>query len=194
MGYATYFSMFIKRKKNRSGTVSIVVAEKSSGFYKEFATIGIAKSPDEIDGLLVKARVWIDREEERRHPRLDLFGDERKKCETELLSAEQMLSCITNISINGADLILDRVFDNIGFNRIEDIVFRQLVKARLAYPVSKSATVEYLKNHLTKMSACQRYTAIWTNLATISMKLSRVSALCTPVKYQMGILAFFFMM
>lgn len=51
------------------------------------------------------------------------------------------------ISINGADLILDRVFDNIGFNRIEDIVFRQLVKARLAYPVSKSATVEYLKNH-----------------------------------------------
>lgn len=147
MGYATYFSMFIKRKKNRSGTVSIVVAEKSSGFYKEFATIGIAKSPDEIDGLLVKARVWIDREEERRHPRLDLFGDERKKCETELLSAEQMLSCITNISINGADLILDRVFDNIGFNRIEDIVFRQLVKARLAYPVSKSATVEYLKNH-----------------------------------------------
>ena len=147
MGYATYFSMFIKRKKNRSGTVSIVVAEKSSGFYKEFATIGIAKSPDEIDALLVKARVWIDREEERRHPRLDLFGDERKKCETELLSAEQMLSCITNISINGADLILDRVFDNIGFNRIEDIVFRQLVKARLAYPVSKSATVEYLKNH-----------------------------------------------
>ena len=96
---------------------------------------------------MVKARVWIDREEERRHPRLHLFGDERKKCETELLSAEQMLSCITNISINGADLILDRVFDNIGFNRIEDIVFRQLVKARLAYPVSKSATVEYLKNH-----------------------------------------------
>lgn len=80
---------------------------------------------------MVKARVWIDREEERRHPRLDLFGDERKKCETELLSAEQMLSCITNISINGADLILDRVFDNIGFNRIEDIVFRQLVKAVL---------------------------------------------------------------
>ena len=71
----------------------------------------------------------------------------RKKCETELLSAEQMLSCITNISINGADLILDRVFDNIGFNRIEDIVFRQLVKAHLAYPASKSATVEYLKNH-----------------------------------------------
>ena len=30
------FFMFIKRKKNRSGTVSIVVAEKISGYHKEF--------------------------------------------------------------------------------------------------------------------------------------------------------------
>lgn len=58
-----------------------------------------------------------------------------------------MLSCITNISINGADLILDHVFDNVGFNRIDDEVFRQLVKARLSYPASKAATVEYPKNH-----------------------------------------------
>ena len=44
-------------------------------------------------------------------------------------------------------LILDRTFDWIGFNRIDDEVFRKLVKARLAYPTSKAATVEYLKNH-----------------------------------------------
>ena len=44
-------------------------------------------------------------------------------------------------------MILDRVFDNVGFNKIEDVVFRQLVKGRLAYPASKAATVEYLKNH-----------------------------------------------
>ena len=63
------------------------------------------------------------------------------------MSAEQILSCIINISINGADLILDRVFDNVEFNRIDDEVFRQLIKARLSYPASKAATVEYLKNH-----------------------------------------------
>ena len=44
-------------------------------------------------------------------------------------------------------LILDRTFDWIGFNRIDDEVFRKLVKARLSYPTSKAATVEYLKNH-----------------------------------------------
>lgn len=57
----------------------------------------------------MKGRKWIDEQQERRHPRLDIFGEERKKCEEELLSAEQMLSCITNISVNGAGLILDRV-------------------------------------------------------------------------------------
>lgn len=66
-GYAKYFFMFIKRKKNRSGTVSIVVAEKCSGIYKELITIGIAKSPEDINPLLSKGREWIDREQERRH-------------------------------------------------------------------------------------------------------------------------------
>lgn len=139
--------MFIKRKKNRSGTISIVVAEKKSGRYSELATIGIARNEDEVGALVCQGREWIEREQQRRHPRLDLFGEERAKCEAELHTAEQMLSCISNITIDGADLILDRVFDNVGFNRIEDDVFRKLVKARLACPASKAATVEYLKNH-----------------------------------------------
>ena len=73
--------MFIKRKKNRSGTVSIVVAEKTSGYYKELTTIGIARTQEEIDSLIAKGRKWIDAEQERRHLRLNLFGEERKKCE-----------------------------------------------------------------------------------------------------------------
>ena len=59
----------------------------------------------------------------------------------------RVLSQVENILLNGCDLILDRTFDRIGFNGIEDDVFRKLVKARLAYPASKAATVEYLKNH-----------------------------------------------
>ena len=139
--------MFIRKKKYPSGNVGVIVVEKVNGKMNELTTIGIARHQEEIESLIMKGRKWIDAEQERRHPRLDLFGEERKKCDAELLSAEQMLSCITNISINGADLILDRVFDNVGFNRIDDEVFRRLVKARLSYPASKSATVEYLKNH-----------------------------------------------
>ena len=53
LGYAKDFlTMFVKRKKNRSGTTSVVVAEKSRGNYKELVTIGIAKDSSEIDSLV----------------------------------------------------------------------------------------------------------------------------------------------
>ena len=114
---------------------------------KELTTIGIAKSDEEVEALVKRGQEWIDREQQRRHPRLDLFGEERKRFEQERMNAERLLNSITNIAIDGADLILDKVFDNVGFNRIEDDILRKLVKARLSYPASKSATVEYLKNH-----------------------------------------------
>lgn len=139
--------MYIRRKKYPSGNVGIIVVEKINGKMKELATIGIARSEDDVDALVKLGQEWMDRERQRRQPRLDLFGEERIRCEQELVNAEQLLNSITNITIDGADLILDRVFDNVGFNRIEDDIFRKLVKARLSYPSSKAATAEYLKNH-----------------------------------------------
>ena len=139
--------MFVKRKKNRSGTTSIVVAEKTKGIYKELITIGVAKDSNEIDSLVNAGHEWISKEESRRHPQLDLYGEEREACDREREEVRRVLSNVSNILLNGCDLILDRTFDRIGFNRIDDDVFRKLVKARLAYPTSKAATVEYLKNH-----------------------------------------------
>lgn len=89
--------MFIRRKKYPSGNIGVIVVEKTNGKMKELATIGIAQNQDELGALLSKGREWISKEQERRHPRLDLFGEERSECESELLNAEQMLSCITNI-------------------------------------------------------------------------------------------------
>ena len=139
--------MFVKRKKNRSGTTSIVVAEKTKGIYKELITIGVAKDSNEIDSLVNAGHEWISKEESRRHPQLDLYGEDREACDREREEVRRVLSNVSNILLNGCDLILDRTFDRIGFNRIDDDVFRKLVKARLAYPTSKAATVEYLKNH-----------------------------------------------
>ena len=148
LGYAKDFlTMFVKRKKNRSGTTSVVVAEKRKGVYNELKTIGISKEPSEIENLVNAGHEWISREEARRHPRLDLYGEERVACEREREDVRRVLSQVSNILLNGCDLILDRTFDRVGFNRIDDEVFRKLVKARLACPASKAATVEYLKNH-----------------------------------------------
>ena len=62
LGYAKVFlTMFIKKKKNRSGTISIVVAEKTKGSYKELVTIGIAKDANDIDSLVNDGREWISK-------------------------------------------------------------------------------------------------------------------------------------
>ena len=80
LGYAKGFlTMFIKKKKNRSGTTSIVVAEKTKGNYKELVTIGIAKDANDIDRLVNDGREWISKEESRRHPQLDLYGEWRRR-------------------------------------------------------------------------------------------------------------------
>lgn len=139
--------MYIKKKVNRSGSVSVVVAEKNKGKYKEYLTIGIGTSDSEVSALVLQGKEWIRNYQLKSQPELDLYGEERAAFEHEVRETEQFLSNIDNILVNGDELILNRVFDRIGFNRIEDNIFRKLVQSRLSYPASKSATVEYLKNY-----------------------------------------------
>ena len=40
--------MHVRLKKNRSGSISVIVVDKSSGRYKELHTVGIAKDESEI--------------------------------------------------------------------------------------------------------------------------------------------------
>ena len=139
--------MHVRLKKNRSGSISVIVVDKSSGRYKELHTIGIVKDESEAIQLRQKGLEWIRRHELEMHPELDLFGEERQALEYEREVTERVFANIDNILINGAELILNRVFDRIGLNRIEDEVFRKLVQSRLSFPASKAATVEYLKNY-----------------------------------------------
>ena len=139
--------MFIKKVKNRSGSTSVIVAEKLKGVYRKLHTVGIAKEESEIESLRQKGLEWIRQCELEMHPELDLYGEERRACESEIEMTELVVSNIDNILINGAELILNRVFDRIGFNQIDDNVFRKLVQSRLSFPASKAATVEYLKNY-----------------------------------------------
>ena len=139
--------MYVKKKKNRSGTVSVVVCEKIKGRYTEHITIGVGITESEISDLISKGKVWIRNYQTKQHPELDLYGDERHQYEEELQTTEHFLSHIDNILINGTDLILSRVFDRIGFNQIKDDIFRKLVISRLCFPSSKATTVEYLKNN-----------------------------------------------
>ena len=59
-------------------------------------TIGVAKDANDIDSLVNDGREWLSKEESRR-----------------------VLFNVSNTILNGCDLILDRTFDGIGFNRID---------------------------------------------------------------------------
>lgn len=134
--------MFLRKKKNRSGTTSVVVVEKRLGKFKHVKTIGVSSDKEELKRLHAKGREWI-----LKHSGMaDIFNDYQRE-EEEKLVTDQLLSNIENILLNGSQLILNRVYDLIGFNEIEDDVLRHLITARLSQPMSKAATVEYLKSH-----------------------------------------------
>ena len=134
-------TMYVRKKHNRSGSTSVVVVSKASGKYKEIKSFGSSTSEEEIDSLCEQAATWIRSFGGQQE--LDL--DDRKGKEVE--DTERFLSNIDNVLINGTQLLLNQVYDSIGFNRIPDEILRHLVIARVSQPGSKHATVDYLKSY-----------------------------------------------
>ena len=139
--------MFVRKKANRSGSISVVVVDKSGGKFKEVHKVGVASDASDVEALIVLGNKWIREYEERIHPTIDFDGEIEKRRLEQSTLIDEYFSRIENVQLNGCELILDRVFDLVGFGRIEDKVFCQLVCSRLSFPASKAATVEYLKNH-----------------------------------------------
>ena len=139
--------MFVRKKANRSGSISVVVVDKSGGKFKEVHKVGVASDASDVEALIVLGNKWIREYEERIHPTIDFDGEIEKRRLEQSTLIDEYFGRIENVQLNGCELILDRVFDLVGVGRIEDKVFRQLVCSRLSFPASKAATVEYLKNH-----------------------------------------------
>jgi len=128
--------MFVRKKKNKSGSISVQIITKSKGKYKLVKSLGSSIDPTVIFGLELKAKQEIQRMES--NPSLFVF-------EKDTL-IESFLSEVQNAQIRtiGPELVFGKVFDFIGFNTISEPLFRHLVIARLAFPLSKLKTIEYL--------------------------------------------------
>ena len=126
--------MFVRKKKNASGKVSIQVIDKSSGKYSVIKTIGCSDNAVEISALFQQAKKWIN--DKTGVVELDFANEEKL--------FQQMFDSIDRLELIGLELLLGRIFDEIGFNKIGDKIFRQLVIYRVAFPQSKLKTTEYL--------------------------------------------------
>lgn len=134
--------MFVRKKPNKSGSVSIQVIDKSEGCYKVVQTLGSSSDKEEIERLWLKGKRIIHADPPGQQW---LFPLKTK----EDLAAENFLGGLTNAQIRtiGPELIFGALFDRIGFNAIQEEMFRHLVIARLSYPTSKLKTVDYLKRY-----------------------------------------------
>ena len=134
--------MFIRKKKNRSGSTSIVVVSKSSGRVNYIKTIGISSDQQEIERLFRQGQEYIHNLGGQK----DLFVNYDQQLNEENLT-NHVISNIENVLLNGAQLLLNRIYKRIGFDKIDDQILKHLAVARLSQPMSKAATVDYLKSH-----------------------------------------------
>ena len=128
--------MFIRELKNRSGSVSIQIISKANNKYKVVKTVGYAITRQDIQSLKIIAKQEIERIEQQP----SLFSSEKD------IQIEEAFSVLSNSDIRtiGPELIFGKIYDSIGFNKIKDSLFKDIVVARLAFPLSKLKTSEYL--------------------------------------------------
>lgn len=126
--------MFVRRLKSKNGKTYVQVVDKSTGRYKVLKSFGSSGDERELETRVQKAQKWI----------AEYTGDQEFDFSNSNELIKSLLSSITQMNRVGFDLLLGRIFDEIGFNQIKDEIFRQLVLCRISYPRSKLKTTEYL--------------------------------------------------
>lgn len=129
--------MFVRKKKNPSGVISVQIIDKSTGKYVVKKTIGSSNDPAQTERLVVKAHEWI-----KNHTGQQAIDFTNYRALT-----HSVLDQITQITISGIDMLLGNIFDQIGFNQIDSSLFKPLVLSRLESPSSKLKTTDYLAKY-----------------------------------------------
>ena len=131
--------MFIRKKHNKSGSISIHIVRKEGGRQVHVLSIGTATNDQEIIELEQMALEKLSALQFQSELDFNYAEDEA--------FIQKLQSAIEHIEISGVELILGKLFNEIGFNKIKEPLFRHLVLSRICYPGSKLKTVEYLLRH-----------------------------------------------
>lgn len=128
--------VFIRQKKNKSGSISVQIISKIGGSYKVEKTIGSTNNEEQVKFLVQQAKLDL----------LSMIGQSSLFISQQDVQVENYLNTIENIQIRtvGPELIFGKIYDTIGYNAIEEGLFRNLVIARLAFPLSKLKTIDYI--------------------------------------------------
>ena len=132
--------MFVRKKKNKSGSISIQILEKVDRKNKLIKTVGSSKDLDKIEKLYQEAKNLIPTLQKQ-----SIFNFLSNSDETILNFTKSLTN--TNISTVGAELVFGSLFDSIGFNVIDNKLFKDLVISRIIYQGSKLKLVDYIRRY-----------------------------------------------
>jgi len=132
--------MFIRKKKNRSGNISVTIITKIDSIYRVVKSFGSSNTAQGVELLYQKARHHM--ESLSLQPALFISQEDAL--------IESYLSSIKNgqVQVKGPELVFGKLYDHLGFGKIKEDLFRHLVIARLSYPGSKLKTIDYLYRYL----------------------------------------------
>ena len=134
--------MFIRKKYNKSSkTTSVHIQETVEGKSRFIKNIGKASNEEELEKLIWEARKYIS-EAKVDSDQLSLLPSEEEieSYEEKIIKAMPVPKLVNY----GMKEILSKLFDYIGYNQIEEELFKKLVLYRIAYPVSKLKTTSYI--------------------------------------------------
>jgi transposase len=134
LAFCVLLGMFIRKKKNKSGKISVQIVEKKGRSNKVLKTIGCSNDLNEIQRFCIDAENWMKNKK----------GLIALDFNNYSLFTNQVLNGIKQVNNIGVDLLLGKIFDEIGFNKVTDDLFRFLVLSRLVSPSSKLKTTDYL--------------------------------------------------
>lgn len=125
--------MFVRKKRNRSGSISVQIVQKINRSNKIIKSIGSSTDPSEIERLFQKALYEM--------PRLygaTLFDN----------IEEPKISELNNDSIHiiGPDIVFGAIYEKIGYNTLHEPYLKDLVVSRITHPGSKLKLAKYLSD------------------------------------------------
>jgi len=124
--------MFIRKKRNKSGSISVQIIQKISRSNRVVKTIGSSSDPKEIEKFFQQALYEM--------PRLygaTLFDPVEEPKVSELSNDA--------IRVVGPELVFGKIYDRIGYSALKESLLKDLVISRITHPGSKLNLSHYLK-------------------------------------------------
>jgi len=129
--------MFVRKKPNKSGSISVQIIEKQGRNNRVVESIGCSDDAEEIERLYEQA--YAQMYALQHQPGLPL-NDAAQAIDRFLDSLDS-----NQIRVVGPEMIFGNLFDQIGLSQINDRLFRDVVITRIAYGGSKRRVAEYLR-------------------------------------------------